>query len=341
MRRIGKAITVEGVGKAFGAVKALHDISFEVDRGEVLGLLGPNGAGKTTTVDILSTLARPDHGHASVAGYDVVADPAGVRRSIMLTGQQVALDDMLTGRENLVMFARLQGLNKADARERTTTLIEHFDLEHAADRRISTYSGGMRRRIDIACGLVVRPEVVFLDEPTTGLDPRSRQSIWDLVADFKRAGIATLLTTQYLEEADVLSDRIVVIDHGMIIAEGTADQLKERTGATYCEIVPRDLSDLPAVIEALGALLPEKHRAALSSASDRIAIPAPDGPNTLVQALWQLGAANIELRDIGLRRPSLDEVFFALTGEDSNKLNNNNHKVAPPGGRHAMAEMSS
>jgi ABC-2 type transport system ATP-binding protein len=325
-----KAVVVHEIQKSFGSVVALRDISFEVERGEVLGLLGPNGAGKTTTVDILSTLTRPDHGHASVAGHDVVADPAGVRRSIMLTGQQVALDDMLTGRENLVMFGRLQGLGKSQARSRADDLIEQFELSHAADRHVSTYSGGMRRRIDIACGLVVRPEVAFLDEPTTGLDPRSRQCIWDLVSDFKEAGIATLLTTQYLEEADILSDRIVVIDRGAIIAEGTADQLKERTGATYCEIVPRDLGDLPAVAEALGALLPEATRAALTPASDRVAIPAPDGPNTLVQAVWQLAAANVELRDIALRRPSLDEVFFALTSANTNTS----------GGRHAMAEIS-
>jgi ABC-2 type transport system ATP-binding protein len=310
-----KAVVVDGIRKTFGSVVALRDISFDVGRGEVLGLLGPNGAGKTTTVDILSTLTRPDSGYAEVAGYDVSSDPAGVRRSIMLTGQQVALDDMLTGRENLVMFGRLQGLPKLLARSRATELLDHFDLTDAADRRVSTYSGGMRRRIDIACGLVIRPEVVFLDEPTTGLDPRSRQSIWNLVTDFKEAGIATLLTTQYLEEADALSDRIIVIDHGTIIAEGTADELKARTGATYCEIVPRHLKDLTAMAEVLGALLPENTRAALTPASDRIAMPAPDGPNTLVQALWQLGAANIELLDIALRRPSLDEVFLALTTE--------------------------
>ena len=290
-----KAVIVDGIRKTFGSVVALRDISFEVGRGEVLGLLGPNGAGKTTTVDILSTLTAPDRGHAVVAGHDVLSDPAGVRRSIMLTGQQVALDDMLTGRENLVMFGRLQGLKKSDARSRAKDLLDQFDLVDAADRCVSTYSGGMRRRIDIACGLVVRPEVVFLDEPTTGLDPRSRQSIWELVSDFKEAGIATLLTTQYLEEADALSDRIIVIDHGTIIAEGTADELKERTGATYCEIVPRHLKDLPAMAEALGSLLPEKYRAALTPASDRIAMPAPDGPNTLVQALLRLNAANIEL----------------------------------------------
>ncbi|AGB26044.1 daunorubicin resistance ABC transporter ATP-binding subunit [Mycobacterium sp. JS623] len=312
-----KAVVVDGIRKTFGSVVALDDISFDVGRGEVLGLLGPNGAGKTTTVDILSTLTRPDHGYAEVAGHDVVSDPAGVRRSIMLTGQHVAIDDMLTGRENIVMFGRLQGLVKSEARARAKDLLDHFELSDAADRRVSTYSGGMRRRIDIACGLVIRPEVVFLDEPTTGLDPRSRQSIWDLVSDFKQAGVATLLTTQYLEEADVLSDRIIVIDHGTIIAEGTADELKERTGATYCEIVPRDLKDVPAMAEALGPLLPTNARSALTPASDRIAMPAPEGPNTLVQVLRQLGAANIELLDIALRRPSLDEVFLALTTESN------------------------
>ncbi len=312
-----KAVIVDGIRKTFGSVAAVRDISFDVRRGEVLALLGPNGAGKTTTVDILSTLTRPDHGHAVVAGHDVLSDPAGVRRSIMLTGQHVALDDMLTGRENLVMFGRLQGLKKFQASSRAKDLLDHFDLADAADRRVSTYSGGMRRRIDIACGLVVRPEVVFLDEPTTGLDPRSRQSIWELVSDFKEAGIATLLTTQYLEEADALSDRIIVIDHGTIIAEGTADELKERAGATYCEIVPRHLKDLPVVAAELGSLLPEKYRAALTTASDRVAMPAPDGPNTLVQALYRLNAANIELLDIALRRPSLDEVFLALTAQNN------------------------
>lgn len=313
MLKVGNAVVVDGIRKTFGSVVALADISFTVGRGEVLGLLGPNGAGKTTTVDILSTLTRPDRGHAEVAGHNVVSNPAGVRRSIMLTGQQVALDDMLTGRETLVMFGRLNGLKKAEARARATNLLEHFHLADAADRRVGTYSGGMRRRIDLACGLVTRPQVVFLDEPTTGLDPRSRQGIWDLVAEFKAAGIATLLTTQYLEEADVLSDRIIVIDHGRVIAEGTADQLKQRAGATYCEIVPRDLNDLPAVAAALGPLLPEKNRAALTTGANRIAMPAPDGPKTLVQVLNQLSAAGIELLDIALRRPSLDEVFLALT----------------------------
>lgn len=325
-----KAVVVSGIRKSFGPVAALHDVSFEVERGEVIGLLGPNGAGKTTMVDILSTLTRPDGGHAEVAGHDVVADPAGVRRSIMLTGQHVALDDLLTGRENLVMFGRLQGLRKAQARVRADDLLDRFDLQDAADRCVGTYSGGMRRRIDIACGLVVRPDVVFLDEPTTGLDPRSRQSIWALVSEFKGAGIGTLLTTQYLDEADALSDRIIVIDHGTIIAEGTADELKERAGTTYCEIVPRHTADLPAVAEVLGSLLPEENRVALTPMSDRIAMPAPDGPATLVQVLSQLNTANIELYDIALRRPSLDEVFLALTTDNAvDGLKRNGAEVLP------------
>ena len=317
MSSVDKAVIVSGIRKSFGSVVALRDISFDIGVGEVLGLLGPNGAGKTTTVDILSTLTRPDHGVAVIAGHDVLSDPAGVRRSIMLTSQHASLDDMLTGRENLMMFGRLQGLKKSEARSRAKELLEQFDLEDAGDRNVGTYSGGMKRRIDIACGLVVRPEVVFLDEPTTGLDPRSRQAIWDLVTSFKRQGITTLLTTQYLEEADLLSDRIIVIDHGTVIAEGTADELKERTGGTYCEIVPRHIDDIPAMVEALGTLLPEQNRAALTNTSDRIAMPAPDGPNTLMRALNLLKASDVELLDIALRRPSLDEVFLALTANDT------------------------
>ena len=310
-----KAVIVHGIKKSFGEVAALRGVSFEVDRGEVLGLLGPNGAGKTTTVNILATLITPDSGRALIAGHDVVSDPAGVRRSLMLTGQHVALDDLLTGRENLLMFGRLQGLKKKVAKKRAHELLEQFDLVDAADRAVGNYSGGMKRRIDIACGLVVRPEVVFLDEPTTGLDPRSRQAIWELVTDFKEAGIATLLTTQYLEEADLLSDRIIVIDRGTVIAEGTADQLKERTGGTYCEIVPAQPRDIPAMARALGSLLPDTNRATLTETSDRISMPAPDGPKTLMEALHRLSEADIELMDIALRRPSLDEVFLALTGD--------------------------
>ncbi|MEU4341615.1 ATP-binding cassette domain-containing protein [Nocardia sp. NPDC023852] len=309
-----QGVVVEGIEKSFGAVKALRGVDFVAEPGEVLGILGPNGAGKTTAVNILSTLIAPDRGRALVAGHDVIADPAAVRRSIMLTGQYAALDDVLSGYENLVMFGRLMGLRKRAARARADELIGEFDLEDAAGRRVGTYSGGMRRRIDIACGLVVRPDVVFLDEPTTGLDPRSRQGVWDLVAGFKKAGITTLLTSQYLEEADALSDRIIVIDHGVVIAQGTADELKSRTGGSYCEVVPLNLKDLPAIAAALGSLLPQENRAALTADADRIAIPAPDGAKTLAEALRRLDSAGVELVDIALRRPSLDDVFLQLTG---------------------------
>ncbi|MGW0250446.1 ATP-binding cassette domain-containing protein [Nocardia goodfellowii] len=310
----GTGVVVEGIEKSFGAVKALRGVDFVAAQGEVLGILGPNGAGKTTTVNILSTLIAPDKGRATVAGHDVVADPAAVRRAIMLTGQFAALDDMLSGYENLVMFGRLMGLRKRAARARADELLAEFDLLTAAGRRVGTYSGGMRRRIDIACGLVVRPDVVFLDEPTTGLDPRSRQGVWDLVSSFREHGITTLLTTQYLEEADALCDRIIVIDHGVVIAAGTADELKARTGGAYCEVVPLDLKDLPAIAEALGSLLPEENRATLGRDSDRIAIPAPDGAKILAEALRRLDDAGVELVDIALRRPSLDDVFLQLTG---------------------------
>ncbi|RDI54607.1 daunorubicin/doxorubicin resistance ABC transporter ATP-binding protein DrrA [Nocardia mexicana] len=311
---ISGGVLVEGIEKSFGTVSALRGVDFEARPGEVLGVLGPNGAGKTTTVNILSTLIAPDRGRARVAGYDVVADPAAVRRSIMLTGQFAALDDMLSGYENLVMFGRLMGLRKRAARARATELIAEFDLDAAGDRRVGTYSGGMRRRIDIACGLVVRPDVVFLDEPTTGLDPRSRQGVWDLVAGFRKEGITTLLTTQYLEEADALCDRIIVIDHGVVIADGTADELKAGTGGSYCEVVPLNPKELPAIAAALGSLLPDANLSVLTGDSDRLAVPAPDGTQTLTEALRRIDSAGIELVDIALRRPSLDDVFLKLTG---------------------------
>lgn len=316
----GFGVDVEGIGKSFGSVTALREISFDVRPGEVVALLGPNGSGKTTTVEILATLSKPDRGHARVAGCDVVTDSASVRRSIMLTSQHVALDDLLTGYENLVMFGRLHGLAKSAARERARELLKEFDLEEAADRRVGTYSGGMRRRIDIACGLVVRPQVVFLDEPTTGLDPRSRQAIWALIETFKEAGIATLLTTQYLEEADALSDRIILLDGGRIVAQGTADDLKERIGGTLCEFIPKNASDVDAVVEALGSLLPETSLAALTAESDRVAMPAPDGLSTLAVALARLNAANIDIADIAMRKPSLDEVFLSLTGTSDGEV---------------------
>ena len=237
MSLASNAVDVDGIGKSFGSVDALRDISFEVACGEVVALLGPDGAGKTTTVDILSTLTKPERGRARVAGYVVVADPAMVRRSIVITGRNVALDDVLTGYENIVMFGRLQGLNKFAATVRAWELIRELDLEDVADRRVGTYSGGMRRRVDIACGVVVLSLVILLDEPTTGLDVTSRRAIWKLVTNFKHAGIATLFTTRYMEEAEALGDRIVVIDHGTIIAQGSAATVKLRIDETDCEVV--------------------------------------------------------------------------------------------------------
>ncbi|MEV0356873.1 ATP-binding cassette domain-containing protein [Nocardia sp. NPDC050697] len=303
------AIVVDAVQKRFGDVHALRGISFSVPAGSVLGVLGPNGAGKTTTVSVLATLVVPDSGRATVAGYDVVREPDAVRGSIMLTGQYAALDEMLTGRENLVLFGRLMGLRRRAARAKADELLARFDLEEAADRRVGQYSGGMRRRIDIACGLVRPPEVVFLDEPTTGLDPVSRQSLWTLVRELKEQGVTILLTTQYLEEADVLSDNIIVVDRGTVIAEGTADQLKARSGAGFCEVVPEDITQLAAATEVLAGL----GTPTVAATADRVSIPAPDGAATLAEALRRLEAAGIPLIDIGLRRPSLDEVFIELT----------------------------
>ncbi|MEV6135884.1 ATP-binding cassette domain-containing protein [Nocardia sp. NPDC051990] len=307
------AVVVADVRKSFGDVHALQGISFRAERASVLGILGPNGAGKTTMVKVLSTLLRPDSGTAVVAGHDVRKDPAGVRRSIMMTGQYAALDENLSGRENLELFGRLMGLGKAAARKRADTLLEEFDLVSAGRRAVRHYSGGMRRRVDIACGLVVRPEVVFLDEPTTGLDPRSRQGVWDLVTALKNQGITVLLTTQYLEEADVLSDNIIVIDRGTVIAEGTADELKEKTGGSYCEVVPLDPTQLGKAAIALGDLVPAAVLADMNG-GDRLSIPAPDGAATLSEALRRLDAASVQLADIALRRPSLDDVFLSITG---------------------------
>lgn len=316
LRYHDEAVLVDDLHKSFGDVHALKGITFSAPRGSVLGILGPNGAGKTTTVKILSTLLRPTSGRAVIAGHDVVADPAAVRRSIMMTGQYAALDETLSGRENLILFGRLMGLDRAAARQRADNLLREFDLVDAGKRAVRHYSGGMRRRVDIACGLVVRPEVVFLDEPTTGLDPRSRQGVWSLVGALKKQGITVLLTTQYLEEADLLSDNIIVIDRGTVVAEGTANQLKASTGGSYCEIVPADPKALPWVVHALGNLVPGDVRAELagSDSNDRVSIPAPHGPATLAEALRRLAPTRIELADIGLRRPSLDDVFLSLTG---------------------------
>ena len=304
-------IELDGVAKTFdGTILALQDVSFSVATGSVCALLGHNGAGKTTTINILSTLMRPTYGTAVVAGYDVVREPANVRESIAMTGQVAAIDWQLTGRENLVMFARLRGLRRKDANARADALIEQFDLVDAADRNVVNYSGGMRRRIDIAAALVVPPRVLFLDEPTTGLDPVSRRNVWDLVSSMAANGVTVLLTTQYLEEADVLSDSIVVVDHGRVVATGTADDLKRRIGISYCTVSPVNPADLPKVLAALV----DFEDAQADEVANTVSVLAPNGVATLSEVFRRVDQLDVELEDISLRKPSLDEVFLHLTG---------------------------
>ncbi len=304
-------IELSGVAKTFdrGAIHALHDVTFSVPTGTVCALLGHNGAGKTTTVKILSTLLRPTSGKAIVAGYDVVDRPAEVRASISMAGQTTAMDPLLTGRENLVLFGRLRGLRRREAKTRADELIEQFDLVDAADRQVTTYSGGMWRRVDLASALVVPTKVLFLDEPTTGLDPRSRRDVWALVSSLARQDVTVLLTTQYLEEADVLSDSIVVVDHGRVIASGTADDLKRRVGTSYCQVTPTNPADLPKVADALAGF----NGLDIDADNNSVSVLAPDGVATLGEVFRWMDALGIELLDISLRKPSLDEVFLHLT----------------------------
>jgi ABC transporter DrrB family efflux protein len=307
------AVRVEGVVKRFGATVALDGAGLEVPAGMVFGLLGPNGAGKTTLVRILATLLAPDAGQAEVFGRDVVREPAAVRELIGLTGQFAAVDELLTGRENLEMFGRLFKLPGEQARRRAGELLERFDLAPAADRPARTYSGGMRRRLDIASSLLTRPQVLFLDEPTTGLDPRSRNEIWAVVRELRREGTTLLLTTQYLEEADQLADRIAVIDRGKVIAEGTGNELKDRVGGQILEVElssagQRDRAQ--AVLAGVGCGEPQP-----DERPDRLTLPAPRNGLQLVQeAAAGLRRAQIGVSDIGLRRPTLDDVFLQLTG---------------------------
>lgn len=306
--RTDLAISVSGLEKRFGDKAAVAGVDFAVPRGSILALLGPNGAGKTTIVNMLCTLLKPDGGSATVAGHDVGSDPSGVRRSIMLTGQFAALDEALSGRANLVLFGRLMGLSKSAAKARAAELLEGFGLTEAADRRVGDYSGGMRRRVDIACGLVTRPEVVFLDEPTTGLDPRSRQEVWTLVEDLRAEGVTIMLTTQYLEEADALSDRIVVIDRGQVIADGTADELKALTGSAHYLVTPASPTDLHRLRAVLGDIVDAEQ-----SPDDGLVVPTSEGADTLVTIVQRATDGRIRLADVSLQRPSLDEVFLTLT----------------------------
>ncbi|MFF3563423.1 ATP-binding cassette domain-containing protein [Streptomyces sp. NPDC002574] len=306
------AIHAEGLVKTFGDVRALDGVDLDVPEGTVLGLLGPNGAGKTTAVRVLTTLLQPDSGKAVVAGIDVLKHPNEVRRQIGLSGQFAAVDEYLTGRENLQMVGRLYQMSARDAKARATELLERFNLAEAADRTAKTYSGGMRRRLDLAAALVVRPPVMFMDEPTTGLDPRNRLALWEVIQDLVAGGTTLLLTTQYLEEADHLAHDICVIDHGKVIARGTSDELKARTGGERVEVVVHDREHLATATEVLRGF--GKGDTSLDNHTRRITVPVTGGAKLLAEVIRELDTRGIEIDDIGLRRPTLDDVFMSLTG---------------------------
>jgi ABC-2 type transport system ATP-binding protein len=309
---MGSMIEARGLTKRYGKVVALDGLDLEVAEGTVLGLLGPNGAGKTTAVRVLTTLLEPDAGVASVAGIDVRADPQAVRKVIGLSGQYAAVDEQLSGFENVDMVGRLYRLGRQRSRARATELLDRFDLTEAAGRPVKTYSGGMRRRLDLAAALVADPRVLFLDEPTTGLDPRSRTSMWETIRELVISGTTVLLTTQYLEEADRLANEIVVIDHGDAIARGRPDELKSRLGGERIELVVATPADVPQARlvlgeVAVGEVLVDEHTRKLTA-------PVTGGADALMAALRRLDAAEVPLLDVGLRRPTLDDVFLTLTG---------------------------
>ncbi|MBB5853431.1 ATP-binding cassette domain-containing protein [Amycolatopsis umgeniensis] len=306
------AIRAEGLVKHYGETKALDGVDLEVPSGKVVGVLGPNGAGKTTAVRILATLIRPDRGHASVFGYDVVKNPMAVRSMIGLTGQYASVDEDLSGTENLVLIGRLLEFSRADAKKRAADLLERFELTDAAGRAIKTYSGGMRRRLDLAASLVGRPKVLYLDEPTTGLDPHARNEVWAVVRTLVADGTTVLLTTQYLEEADQLADTITVFDHGLVVANGRADELKRRTGGQTLQVRPTALADLDAVERILAGLTGAKP----NRDDDTGLLTAPVADPVLLSTLVRkLDEAGITADELALRLPSLDEVFLALTGK--------------------------
>ena len=318
-------IEAVGLEKHFGKTHALRGLDLSAAEGSILAVLGPNGAGKTTAVRILTTLTRADAGSATVAGIDVIRSPAEVRGRIGVAGQDASLDELLTGRENLRMVGRLSRMSGKDAAKRTEEMLERFELSDAAGRILKTYSGGMRRRLDLAAALMAEPPVLFLDEPTTGLDPRGRLQMWDLIEELAKGGTTLLMTTQYLEEADRLADDIAVIDHGRVIARGTADELKERVGGERLEVTVREEEHLQRASALLGSLGESVH---VDDEERRVSVAVPSHNGVLTRAIRDLDAAGIEVDDATFRRPTLDEVFLSLTGRTAEEAEHENNEAS-------------